>query len=113
MTATSTRYFYSFVLGAMTSTVTFAQAVGPSSTGAAAAEPLQEVVVTGIRHSIEQALDIKRDSINVVDSIATEDLGKLPDQNVAESLQRITNCPSPRLRSMVTPVMRCSDSATF
>jgi iron complex outermembrane receptor protein len=84
MTATSTRYFYSFVLGAMTSTATFAQSEAPSGTGAAAAEPVQEVVVTGIRHSIEQALDIKRESINVVDSIAMEDLGKLPDQNVAE-----------------------------
>jgi len=98
MTATSTRYFYSFVLGAMTSTATFAQTEGPSSTGAAAAEPVQEVVVTGIRHSIEQALDIKRDSINVVDSIVTEDLGKLPDQNVAESLQRITGVTIDRNR---------------
>jgi len=97
MTATSSRYFYSFVLGAMTSTATFAQTEGPSSTGAAA-EQVQEVVVTGIRHSIQQSLDIKRDAINVVDSIATEDLGKLPDQNVAESLQRITGVTIDRNR---------------
>ncbi len=47
------------------------------------------IVVTGIRGSISRALEIKRTSLNVVDSITTEDLGKLPDQNVAESLQRI------------------------
>src|SRR5882757_5049360 len=97
MTATSSRYFYSFVLGAMTSTATFAQTEGPSSTGTAV-EPVQEVVVTGIRRSIQQSLDIKRDAINVVDSIVTEDLGKLPDQNVAESLQRITGVTIDRNR---------------
>ncbi|HVI99008.1 MAG TPA: TonB-dependent receptor [Sphingomonas sp.] len=47
------------------------------------------IVVTGIRGSISRALEIKRTSLNVVDSITTEDLGKLPDSNVAESLQRI------------------------
>jgi iron complex outermembrane receptor protein len=51
---------------------------------------LQEVVVTGIRASLERAMDIKRDADVVVDSISAEDLGKFPDENVAESLQRIT-----------------------
>lgn len=50
---------------------------------------LEEVVVTGIRSSIKRAQDIKRDASGVVDSIAAEDLGKFPDLNVAESLQRI------------------------
>jgi TonB-dependent receptor len=50
---------------------------------------LQEIVVRGFRASEREALDIKKNAVNVVDSIATEDLGKLPDQNVAESLQRI------------------------
>ena len=51
---------------------------------------LQEVVVTGIRASLERAMDIKRNADVVVDSISAEDLGKFPDANVAESLQRIT-----------------------
>jgi TonB-dependent receptor len=50
---------------------------------------LEEVVVTGIRSSIKRAQDIKRNAAGVVDSIAAEDLGKFPDLNVAESLQRI------------------------
>jgi len=55
--------------------------------------------VTGIRHSISSPWTSRRDAINVVDSIATEDLGKLPDQNVAESLQthhRRHHRPQPR-----------------
>lgn len=51
---------------------------------------LEEVVVTGIRSSLNQAIDIKRDSMSVVDSIVAEDIGKLPDNNVVESLQRVS-----------------------
>ena len=51
---------------------------------------LEEVVVTGIRGSLSRALDIKRDAAGVVDSIEAEDIGKFPDLNVAESLQRVT-----------------------
>lgn len=49
----------------------------------------EEVVVTGIRASLEQAMDIKRESSGVVDAIVAEDIGKFPDANLAESLQRI------------------------
>jgi TonB-dependent receptor len=51
---------------------------------------LETVVVTGIRASLEQGLDIKRDSLNVVDAIVSEDIGKFPDNNVVEALQRVT-----------------------
>src|SRR5450631_2043244 len=51
---------------------------------------LGEIVVTGIRSSITTARAIKRDSQGIVDAIAPEDIGKLPDTNLAESLQRIT-----------------------
>ncbi len=51
---------------------------------------LEEVVVTGIRGSLERAMDIKRDASGVVDAISSEDIGKFPDTNLAESLQRIT-----------------------
>ena len=50
---------------------------------------LQTVTVTGIRSSLKRAMDVKRDNSGVVDAIAAEDLGKFPDLNVAESLQRI------------------------
>src|SRR5260221_8246974 len=49
----------------------------------------EDIVVTGTRASLEPSLDIKGETIGVVDSISAEDIGKLPDQNVAESLQRV------------------------
>lgn len=51
---------------------------------------IDEVVVTGIRGSLERAMDTKRDASGVVDAISAEDMGKFPDTNLAESLQRIS-----------------------
>ena len=56
---------------------------------AAAEEPGDEIVVSGIRASLKQAMDIKRDSVGVVDAISAEDIGKLPDQSIAESIARL------------------------
>jgi TonB-dependent receptor len=53
-------------------------------------ETIQEVIVTGLRQSLETSMSIKRDSLGIVDAISPEDIGKLPDTNLAESLQRIT-----------------------
>ncbi|WP_374392569.1 TonB-dependent receptor [Sphingopyxis sp.] len=58
--------------------------------GNAADPPGEEIIVTGIRASLEQAADIKRDAPQVMDVITAEDVGKLPDSNVAEALQRVT-----------------------
>jgi len=49
-----------------------------------------EIVVTGIRASLAASADIKREGQGVVDAISAEDMGKFPDTNLAESLQRIT-----------------------
>lgn len=51
---------------------------------------IEEIVVTGIKGSLQRAMDIKRDAKGVVDAISAEDIGKFPDTNLAESLQRIT-----------------------
>ena len=51
---------------------------------------LEEVVVTGLRASLETAMDMKRDAVGVIDAISAEDIGKFPDSNLSESLQRIT-----------------------
>jgi len=49
-----------------------------------------DIVVTGIRASLERSIAIKRNSFGVVDAISAEDIGKFPSTNLAESLQRIT-----------------------
>lgn len=61
----------------------------PATTTAPEGE-LEEVVVTGLRASLETAMDVKRDAVGVVDAISAEDIGKFPDSNLSESLQRIT-----------------------
>ena len=54
----------------------------------AASEP-ERIVITGFRASLESALRKKRDDNGIVDAITSEDIGKFPDTNLAESLQRI------------------------
>lgn len=50
---------------------------------------LQEVVVTGIRASLRESLETKRNATAIVDAITAEDVGKFPDKNLAEALQRV------------------------
>jgi len=54
------------------------------------ATELDRVSVSGIRGSLQSSLNLKRDSSGVVDGIIAEDIGKFPDTNLAESLQRIS-----------------------
>ena len=51
---------------------------------------LEEVLVLGIRGSLERSMDMKRDATGVVDGISAEEMGKFPDTNLAEALQRIS-----------------------
>jgi TonB-dependent receptor len=61
------------------------------ASGAYAQDPvLEEVIVTGTRASLQASMDVKRDSRGVVEAISAEDIGKFPDTNLAESLQRIS-----------------------
>lgn len=51
---------------------------------------IEVIAVKGLRGSAMKSMDIKRDSSGVVDAISAEDIGKFPDTNLAESLQRIS-----------------------
>ncbi|HEU4484483.1 MAG TPA: TonB-dependent receptor [Povalibacter sp.] len=53
-------------------------------------QALEEVVVTGLRGSLQASMETKRDAVGVVDAINAEDIGKFPDTNLSEALQRIT-----------------------
>jgi TonB-dependent receptor len=66
---------------------TFAQDATTQDTPAS--QELEEVVVTGFRGSLNNALSQKRAETASVDVIASEDIGKFPDSNLAESMQRI------------------------
>lgn len=66
-----------------------ASAVSAQESQDPSAGKLEEVIVTGYRESLEVSLDAKRESVNFTDSITAEDVGKLPDNNLAEALQRV------------------------
>ncbi|NJO13572.1 MAG: TonB-dependent receptor [Gammaproteobacteria bacterium] len=60
--------------------------------------PLEEVVVSGVRESLRKALEVKREANSIVDAISSEDIGVFPDENVAESLQRVSGVALTRER---------------
>src|ERR1041384_6833518 len=73
----------------------FAQSSGDGS--------IQEVVVTGIRASIQESIEAKRNASSVQEVVSAEDIGKMPDKNVADSLTRVPGVPP----------SSASESATF
>lgn len=67
-----------------------ALAVAAPASAQDAAPVLEEIVVVGIARSLEDALNQKRDSDTFMDAIVAEDIGKLPDDNIAETLARVS-----------------------
>jgi TonB-dependent receptor len=60
-----------------------------TSVPAVAQDSMETVVVTGLRGSLQRSLDVKREAPGLVDAISSEDIGKFPDVNLAESMMRI------------------------
>ena len=73
-------------------------AAAPVSAQESSGEVIEEIVTVGIRGSLQRSMDIKRGATGVVDAISAEDIGKFPDANLAESLQRITGVSIDRQR---------------
>ncbi len=66
-----------------------AQGQAPTSTSPTG-QALEEVIVTGIRAGLRTSMEVKRESLQVVDAISAEDIGDFPDKNLSEAMQRIT-----------------------
>jgi iron complex outermembrane recepter protein len=52
-------------------------------------EQLEQVVVTGLRYSMEKSIDLKHAATDAIDVVTADDIGKMPDKNVADALQRL------------------------
>lgn len=59
-----------------------------------AGDDIETVVITGIKHSIESSIATKRNSYSIVEAVSAEDIGKLPDISIAESLSRLPGLAS-------------------
>jgi len=68
-----------------------------SAAAQAAEAPISKVVVSGIRRGIEDAISVKKDSTSIVESISAEDIGKLPDVSIAESIARLPGLAAQRV----------------
>ncbi len=66
-----------------------ANPVATGDTASSSAPVSNTVVISGFRSSLQKALNLKQQAIGVRDSIVAEDIGKFPESNVAESLQRV------------------------
>ena len=83
--------------GLLLASVTVAHAQGAAGAAASASaasaadrSDVQSVTVTGIRASLDSSMALKRDAHGIVDGITAEDVGKFPDTNLAEAMQRIS-----------------------
>src|ERR1700693_606730 len=91
MNRTGDRYMKRIAL-AVKSALGLVMLVPPGLTFAATASdssPLDEIAVVGIRKSVEQSIDAKRSSTELTEVVTAEDIGKMPDKNVADSLARL------------------------
>jgi TonB-dependent receptor len=77
-------------------------AMGQASSGGEAA--LETLVVTGIRAGIEESIERKRQSSSIVEAISAEDLGKLPDTSIADSISRLPGLTSQRAEGRASAI---------
>lgn len=68
------------------------------------AKNLDKVVVTGIRGSIERSIDTKQAATSIVESVSAEDIGKLPDSSIADSIARLPGLTAQRERGRATQI---------
>ncbi len=91
----STSPIASYRVGASTAVIAWAlsmaapAAMAQQTAQADSDNKLEEIVVTGFRSSLAKAIDLKRDEDSQFDAILAEDIGKFPDLNLSESIQRI------------------------
>ncbi|HEU4591987.1 MAG TPA: TonB-dependent receptor [Steroidobacteraceae bacterium] len=84
----NSRALFTIVGGAVLINPVFAQQ--PQEQDQQQGEEIETVVVTGMIGSLKASMYTKRDAVGVVDAINAEDIGKFPDTNLSEALQRIT-----------------------
>lgn len=80
-----------------------AQSQGPISDDAQDSldEPIEEIIIVGIRRSLSDSISLKRNSREIVEAISSEDIGKLPDISIAESLARVPGLAGQRVNGRV------------
>ena len=79
-------------------------AAGATAQQATTPQALETVVVTGIRKGIEDAISVKRNNDSIVEAISAEDIGKLPDTSIAESIARLPGVAAQRVNGRASAI---------
>lgn len=74
------------------------------TTEASDEQELEVVEITGIRRGIEDAIELKRESFSIVEAISAEDIGKLPDTSIADSISRLPGLTSQRAEGRASAI---------
>jgi iron complex outermembrane receptor protein len=85
------------VLSASAGSVLAQEATTTAQQPAASSDTLETVIVTGIRHSIETSIAVKKESTSIVEVVSAEDIGKLPDTSIADSIARLPGLAAQRI----------------
>jgi iron complex outermembrane receptor protein len=75
-----------------------APVTGPGAPGTTKKEDQGAIVITGFRRSLQNSIQIKRDSASVVEAVSAEEIGKLPDVSIAESIARLPGIAAQRVK---------------
>ncbi len=67
-------------------------------------EPIEEIITTGIRGSIQRAIDFKQSSDSIVEAVSAEDLGRLPDTSIADAISRLPGLTSQRAEGRASAI---------
>lgn len=87
-----------------TAPAALAQQVEDDDTPTTDAQTLDSVMVTGIRRGIENAIDTKQTADSIVESVSAEDIGKLPDVSIAESVARLPGLAAQRVAGRASTI---------
>ena len=79
-------------------------ALAQSDDDDAGADVLEEVIVTGVRRTIQDSVQLKRDSIEIVDGLSADEIGALPALSIGEALETITGAATHRENGGATEV---------
>ena len=72
-------------------------AIAAALTAPVFAQDVETVTITGFRQSVMTSQAVKKDSLNIVEAVSAEDIGKLPDVSIAESLARLPGLAAQRV----------------
>jgi iron complex outermembrane receptor protein len=67
-----------------------------AAAGSDSGEPIEEVIVSGIRKSIQDSIDVKKSDSSIVEAVSAEDIGELPDASIAEAVARLPGIAAQR-----------------